>query len=107
MRLEVVRNALNRAVDGEAGLLLSPKCKVLRKGFISGYHYKLLRTGDGSQTHSEPNKNEYSHPHDALQYLLLGGGEANIVLNKIRRREGQKPIIAHGTGGAIKWSRGL
>lgn len=88
MRLECVRNALNRVVDGLPGFLISPKCETLRKGFAGGYHYKLLRSGDGTQTHSEPNKNEYSHPCDALQYLLLGGGEHDVVLNKTRVKGG-------------------
>lgn len=96
MRLEVVINALNRMVDGKPGILISPKCEMIRKGFNGGYHYKLLRTGDGKQTHEAPNKNEYSHPHDALQYLLLGGGEADVVLNKRRRSERRSNIKVKG-----------
>lgn len=84
-RLEVVIAALNRMVDGEPGFVLSPKCKTLRKGFISGYHYKSVRTGGGETFHDKPAKNSYSHPHDALQYLLLGGGEYDVVLNKVKR----------------------
>lgn len=86
MRQEVVINSLNRLVDGNPGILISPKCKVLRKGFISGYHFKAVRTGNGEVYHDTPAKNQYSHPHDALQYLLLGGGEADVVLNKERTR---------------------
>lgn len=81
-RIEAVRGTLNRLVDGEPGLACSRRAKVLRKGFSSGYHYKLVQSGDGTQTHSEPNKNKYSHPHDALQYLLMGGGEFNVVLGR-------------------------
>lgn len=84
MRLEVVKTSLNRLVDGNPGLLISPKCQTLRKGFSGGYQYKLLRSGDGTQTHPTPNKNQWSHPHDALQYLLLGGGEHSVVLNKVK-----------------------
>lgn len=93
-RLEVVIAALNRLVDGEPGFLLSPKCKTLRKGFISGYHYKSVRTGNGETFHEKPAKNNYSHPHDALQYLLLGGGEYDVVLNKVKheRRRNQDRI---------------
>ena len=29
--------------------------------------------------HDEPNKNAYSHPHDALQYAMCGGGEVRAL----------------------------
>ena len=82
MRLEVVKSTLNRMTDGNPSFLLSPKCKTLRKGFNGSYCYKLIKGGDGTRTHNQPEKNKYSHPHDALQYLLLGGGESGVVLNK-------------------------
>ena len=97
MRLEVVKAALNRMVDGSPGLLLSPRCKSIRKGFTGGYHYKLVRSGDGTQTYETPNKNQYSHPHDGLQYLLLGGGEGEVVRGRERRRDSAKgPVFAKG-----------
>lgn len=82
LRLEVVKQALNRMVDGNPGILVSSRCKLLRKGFVSGYHYKFIKGQDGTRTQEVPDKNMYSHPHDALQYLLLGGGETSVVLNK-------------------------
>ena len=96
IRLEAVKNALSRLLDGEPGFLLSPKCKTLRKGFVSGYHYKFLKVGDGTQTQEKPNKNKFSHPHDALQYLLLGAGEANVVMRKVAslQKQNQPPRIA-------------
>lgn len=96
MRLEVVISALNRLVDGFPGLSLSPKCSTLRKGFAGGYHYKLLRAGDGSQTHETPNKNSFSHAHDALQYLLLGGGEYSSVMHKESRKNKKGVQFANG-----------
>ena len=72
MRREAVAAALNRLIDGDAGLLLSPACTMLRKGFVGGYHYRRVRAGANPDTYYEsPVKNTYSHPHDALQYLLL------------------------------------
>lgn len=87
MRLEVVTGALNRLVDGRPGLFVSPKAKIIRKGFTGGYHYKSIRSGNSTQFHDTPNKNQFSHPHDALQAMLLGGGEHNVILNKVRRRD--------------------
>lgn len=86
IRREVVIGALNRLVDGNPGILISPKCINLRKGFSGGYHFKFLKNAGGTQFHETPSKNQYSHPHDALQYLLLGGGEHNVVLNKMKKK---------------------
>ena len=48
---------------------------MLRKGFAGGYHYRRLKVAGDERYHDEPNKNEFSHVHDALQYALSGGGE--------------------------------
>lgn len=94
MRLEVVKGPLRRMVNGLPGLLVSTKAKMIRKGFAGGYHYKLKT--DGVQTFELPNKNEYSHPHDGLQYMLLGGGEGAAVLNKKERDNKRGPRLAKG-----------
>lgn len=99
-RLECVRNVLNRLIDGKPGILVSPKAKMLRKGFANGYHYKLAQSGNGAVTSETPNKNEYSHIHDALQYLLLGGGEFDAVLNRMpnRKKNRVRYAIGHDKG---------
>lgn len=98
MRFEAVRHPLNRLVDGSPGMLISPKCKVIRKGFISGYHYKYLRAGDGEQTQAVPNKNRFSHVMEALQYLVLGGGGHHVVMRKVDRTKfrKRKPTVVPG-----------
>lgn len=68
-RREAVAGFLNRMTDGEPSFLLSPNCKMLRKGFAGGYQYKRIRSGDGFT--DQPDKNKFSHPHDALQYSAL------------------------------------
>jgi hypothetical protein len=85
LRREVVVNALNRVVDGQPGLLVSTRAAVIRKGFSGGYHFKLYQSGHGDMVHDMPVKNQYSHPHDGLQYLLLGGGEHHVVMGRNRR----------------------
>lgn len=94
MRREVVVSALNRLVDGNPGILISPHCGMLRKGFTGGYHFKSVRSGNGATYSETPAKNQYSHPHDALQYLLLGGGEHNVVMNRIKRTRQKAPHVA-------------
>lgn len=96
-RLEVVKAALNRVVDGKPGVLVSPKCQMIRKGFAGGYHYKFIATSNGTRVEEKPRKNAYSHPHDALQYLFLGGGEYSVILQKKKRQKHHKNRIAPGT----------
>ena len=93
MRLEAVKGCLNRLVDGVPGLLLSPKCATVRKGFMGGYHYRLVRSGSGALYDERPNKNSFSHPLDALGYLLSGGGEASVVLRRQQRGPRQQVAI--------------
>ncbi|EKT4486706.1 terminase family protein [Shewanella sp. Iso12] len=71
-RWEAVRFFLNGDIDGAPAFELSPVCKVIRKGFISGYHFRRLKVSGDERYHSEADKNRYSHPHDALQYLAQG-----------------------------------
>jgi hypothetical protein len=61
-----------------------------------GYCYRAVRTAKGDTFHEMPAKNQWSHPADALGYLLLGGGEHDTVLNKVRRSRGGGPRIADG-----------
>ena len=89
IRLEVVMVCLNRMIDGNPGIQISPRCKTLRKGFNGSYCYSPVRTANGTRFHDKPAKTSFSHIHDALQYLLLGGGEGNVVMNKVKR--GQNP----------------
>jgi hypothetical protein len=75
MRQEATRGALTRLVEGEAGLLIDPRCKQLRKGFNSGYRYRKMKVGGATgRFDTKPEKNSYSHLNEAAEYLLLGGG---------------------------------
>jgi hypothetical protein len=40
----------------------------LRKGFQGGYQFRRLQVS-GERYGDKPEKNIYSHPHDALQYV--------------------------------------
>jgi hypothetical protein len=72
LRQDAVRHYLSRPIDGNTPrLLLSARCKRLRGGFAA--HYKLTKQASAGQTDKlAVAKNEYSHIHDALQYLCLG-----------------------------------
>jgi hypothetical protein len=72
-RQEAVKKYLTKMVaDGQPGFLVSPKATYIRKGFLGGYHFKRVQiAGWDAQYRDVPNKNEYSHAHDALQYVAL------------------------------------
>ncbi len=94
MRFDVTSAALNRLIDGRPGFVFSPECAMLRKGFAGSYHCWPVRSG--SAYHETPAKNAYCHLHDALKYLLLGGGEHDVVLNRSRAQNSGRPSMARG-----------
>jgi len=70
-RNEAVRYFLGQLRDGRPVFQLSPTCKVLRKGFNGGYRFRKLQVSGEDRYMMKPEKNRFSHPHDALQYLCL------------------------------------
>ena len=72
-RIAAVERLLTQQLDGKALFLIDPGCWALIKGFRSGYRYKVKKSGE---MEDKPDKNEWSHIHDALQY-----GSAVIDMN--------------------------
>ena len=79
LRIESVETTINRLVDGEPAFLIDKSCQNLKKGFNGGYHYRRIQTS-GDRYDDKPNKNRYSHVHDALQYLMMGAGEGRKLI---------------------------
>lgn len=72
VRINSVRYFLNLMIDGQPAFLISREdCPILVKGFMSGYHFKRMMISGDARYQDKPNKNKYSHPHDALQYRLM------------------------------------
>ncbi len=68
-RIESVRLLLGRFSDGKTpDLMISGKCPVLRDGFLGNYRFAEQKGLNAAITREVPEKNEYSHVHDALQY---------------------------------------
>ncbi len=105
IRREAVASTLNRLVDGMPGLLLSPHCKMLRKGFAGGFQYKRVQVSGDERFHDKADKNKFSHPHDALQYLMLGSGEGRMLLGKERRKRAaaSRPTRANSRYDLMHW----
>lgn len=69
-RREAVSWFLTRLSRDGSAFLISPDCRMLRKGFLRGYQYRQMKLA-GDRYTDRPDKNEYSHIHDALQYLCM------------------------------------
>jgi hypothetical protein len=85
-RLRAVEAWLLRQSNGAAAILFDKKrCPTLIRAMGGGYRYAKLRSGQRKPT---PEKNEYSHPSDALQYACLAshGGMVTAITNKLRMR---------------------
>jgi hypothetical protein len=83
IRLESVRKPLNTLRNGKPQLQLHPRCQMLRKGFAGRYQYRrIMVSGSAERFHDAPEKNSYSHPHDALQYVAT-----HVFGDSVRGRE--------------------
>lgn len=90
LRIEAVNAPLTRLTEKQSGILIDPRCSNLIKGFEGGYHYRRLQVS-GERYEESPNKNRFSHVHDALQYLMLGGGEGRKLLHSSDAKVVTKP----------------
>jgi len=71
-RLAGVEYTLNRLVDGKPAFVLNRQtCNIIRTGFIGKYCYKKILRRMGDAYTEVPDKNEYSHLHDAHQYVCM------------------------------------
>ena len=70
-RWEAVRWWLSQLRDGKPVFILNAACKVLRKGFNGGYRLRRMQVSGEARFSEKADKNRFSHPHDALQYVCL------------------------------------
>ena len=97
VRRESVAARLTRlTMTAEPALVVGPRCRVVRKGFLGGYKYRRLQVAGDERYQDKPDKNQYSHPHDALQYLCLGLGDGAALLSGNRSTDWATPINTRG-----------
>lgn len=93
-RRESVAVCLSRLIDGAAGFIVHPQCKVLRKAMAGGYQFKRLQVTGEERYRDVPDKNSYSHVAEAAQYLLVGAGEARTLVKRDRPVRRQATAIS-------------
>ncbi len=76
-----VRRELDKSVGGGPAHQIDPqRNETLIEGFTAGYRVRKLSKGEDQRYADQPEKNHFSHVHDARQYLaLLRGGSAEVV----------------------------
>jgi len=79
-------------IDGEPGFLIHPDCKITRKGMQGGYMFKRVKVAGDERFRDQPDKNRFSHPCEAGQYVMLGAGEHLTVLPPRKQAVAVTPI---------------
>lgn len=92
IRVETVNGLFRQMNGGHPSLLIHPDCKMLRRACIDGYRFRKLNVS-GNRYDEKPDKNDWSHVAEALQYLLLGGGEGKALMGK-REAPANRPRYA-------------
>jgi hypothetical protein len=87
VRQDAVVKFLKTNIDGEPGYLLSPKCTYLRRGFLGGYRYAKLNVSGDERYKDAPEKNRYSHPHDANQALCQAALSGGVEIRPVARAQ--------------------
>ena len=90
IRWESIRKPMNTLRAGKPQMQLHSRCKMLRRGFQGRYQFRRLQIAGTHERYQETaDKNAYSHPHDALQYVgvkVFGGA--------VRSRESRRAPAA-------------
>jgi hypothetical protein len=82
IRRESVANALTRlTLLGRPSLVIDSSCLTLRKAMAGGYSLKRIQVSGQERFRDVPDKNRFSHPAEALQYLAVGEGLDGAVLD--------------------------
>jgi len=74
-RTAVIGPLTRMALDGRPALLISKKCVMLRKAAKGGFCFRQLNLAGEARFTETPEKNQYSHVAEGLEYGLAGEGE--------------------------------
>jgi hypothetical protein len=100
LRQNAVREVLLTMIDGGPRMEVDARCITLKGALAGGYQLQRVR-GHGADRYSDtPVKNRYSHVADALQYLVMGGGEGAALLGRVKPGAGRMTGQARAITGA-------
>src|SRR5690348_458832 len=85
VRREVPAKYMRTMIDGEPGFLIHPQCKIARIGLAGGFKYKKLHGVLEGVVSAKRDKSMYSHVVEAGEYMMLGAGEARILMTPMNK----------------------
>lgn len=98
LRQEAVRRPLRTLTGGEPQFILHPRCKMLRKGFMGGYHRRRMQVAGPERYSEKAEKNQYSHCFPAGTMVLTPEGSRPIEALRpgdwVHTPNGHRQIIA-------------
>lgn len=95
LRIEAVEALLMGSIDAGPQLQIDPSLHEVIKGFRGGYRWRTNKAGELAGD-NEPLKNQWSHPHDALQYFALVVGSSAYGGAAVPRMREVEPVSAVG-----------
>jgi len=78
--VEALKAKFNTLIAGSPAIMISSKCKTLRKGLNGGYQYRRVNVS-GDKYAEKPDKGKYSHVCNALEYLVNGMGAGRELMS--------------------------
>ena len=97
--VEAVKTKFGKLLVGQPAILISSKCKNLRKGLNGGYEYKRVNVS-GDKYKDKPDKGIYSHICNAFEFLVDGTG-ASIELKSSNKFKSSQPINIKSDWGVL------
>ena len=77
-RINAVRKGLTTLIEGRMQLVVDKSCNLLIAGLAGKYHYSERKPGVLTD---KPEKDDYSHTQDALQYVIM-----NKILTTVKKK---------------------
>lgn len=93
-RAALEKPMIEMCMDGKPRFIILPKAKMARKGLQGGFCYRRVMT-TGERYTDEPDKNEYSHIVEAVEYGMQGEGEGREAVIS-EHAKNTTPVVAGG-----------
>lgn len=101
LRVEVIQDATQKVFSGRPGIIVHRRCTNLVAGLGGRWYYRTQQVSGETLHHQRPVKNIFSHPCDALGYLMLGAGGLRMLQGREAATQHRGKAYAVQGGGGI------